>query len=678
MEKSLVVQALGLGVCYYPEQWDETLWRDDLRRMAEHGIHTVRVFEFAWSVVQPSEETWDFSLFDAFLNLAAEEKMNVILCTPTATPPAWLTDAHPEALNRTMDGKVMHHGHRRHTTYNSSVYNAYVNTIVTALAERYGQHPAVIGWQIDNEINCEADEFYSDADHAAFRAYARARFQTLEALNSAIGARFWNQTYSDWNEVYLERWTPNGQGNPHLALLGKQFFSDSAIRFVKMQSDILRKHTKQQFITTNGLFGHLDNHALTQSALDFITYDSYPNFAFGQEADAQDGLKDRRWSMNLSKARALSPNFGVMEQQSGANGWDFRMLAPMPLPGQMRLWTMQSVAHGADYVSFFRWRTAPYGTEIYWHGLNDYDNRPNRRLTELQRIHSEFSLLGEVAGSRFEAKAAVLTDCLNDWDGERDLWHGPMNRRSVEAIFAAAQHTHTPLDFISLSAVSDASVLTKYAVVFYPHAAILADATAALLQYYCAQGGALVMGARTGYKDEYGCCPMRPMPGPASGLCGVAVGEYTLPHPLRPRELDWEGARYTAPDFQETLEAGAGTDIVGRFGGGEAAMTRKPYPGGGAAYYVGCGFTQALAAAMLKELHVSDPYASLVQCPPEVELCARRKGDARYLFLLNYSAREQTVTCAKPLWDMLAGKTQTGAFSLPPFGVTVLRETLSD
>ncbi len=678
MEKSMVMDRLELGVCYYPEHWDESLWRDDLRRMAAHGIHTVRVFEFAWNLVQPENDRYDFSFFDRFLELAAGENMRVILCTPTATPPAWLTEAYPEALNRTRDGKLMHHGHRRHYTYHSPAYNTYVRKLVKAMGKHYGSHPAVIGWQIDNELNCEIDEFYADVDHTAFRAYLRERFRTLDAFNDAIGARFWNQTYSDWSEVHLERHTPHGQGNPHLALLSKAFFSAGAIAFARMQSDILRQYTKNQFITTNGIFGHLDNHTLTQTALDFMMYDSYPNFAYAQQADLdKDGLRDRKWSMQLSRVRALSPNFGVMEQQAGANGWDFSMLSPMPLPGQIRLWTMQSVGHGADYISYFRWRTAPYGTEIYWHGLNDYDNRPNRRLAEVAQIHTEFKRLAEVAGSRYEAKLAVLTDYLNEWDGERDRWHGPMNRESVTAIFAAAQHTHTPLDFINLNAVENADSLARYAVVFYPHAAILTDDTAEILKAYCEQGGTVVMGARTGYKDVYGRCPMRPMPGPASALCGVTVGEYSLAHSLRPLELDWEGTRFAAPGFAETLEPLEETQPIATFAAQQqeeaVAMTCKPYPGGGAAYYVGSGFSEALVTALLHKLRAAQPFEVLVQCPPEVELCVRRKGDTRYLFLLNYTDREQRVEGKTPLINMLSGEELEGRIALPPFGVTVLR-----
>lgn len=418
-EKTMHQAGLSLGVCYYPEHWDESLWPDDLRRMKEAGITRVRVFEFAWNLAEPEDGIYDFSLFDRFLNLAADMGVEVIMCTPTATPPAWLTAAYPEVLNADKDGNVMHHGHRRHYNYNSPVYQAYTRRIVEALGRRYGQHPAIVGWQLDNEINCEINDFYSEADRKAFRAYLRQKFGTLDKLNEAIGARFWNQTYTDWSQVDMERFSPHEHQNPHMRLLELRFISRSAVNYAKLQADTLRPFIGDRFITTNGLFSHLDNFDMVNKALDFITYDSYPNFAYGDEGvnGRHSSLRDRAWSWNLSLARALSPNFGIMEQQSGANGWDFSMLAPMPKPGQMTLWSMQSIAHGADYVSYFRWRTAPYGTEIYWHGLNDYDNRPNRRMAEVTAFGKRVRKLSGLAGSRYEAKVALVADYLNEWDG---------------------------------------------------------------------------------------------------------------------------------------------------------------------------------------------------------------------------------------------------------------------
>jgi beta-galactosidase len=249
MEKSLALDHLTMGVCYYPEHWDESLWENDLDRMLSSGIEVIRVFEFAWSMVEPQEGQFNFSFFDRFLSLATAKGMRVIMCTPTATPPAWLTQDHPEVLNADKQGNLMHHGHRRLYNYSSPVYHVYTEKIVTKLAQRYGDHPAIIGWQIDNEINCEINEFYSDSDRKSFRVYLQQRFVTLEALNDAIGARFWNQSYTDWQQVDMERTTLHNHANPHMALLEKAFFSESAIAYVKLQSDILRMYIGKRFIT---------------------------------------------------------------------------------------------------------------------------------------------------------------------------------------------------------------------------------------------------------------------------------------------------------------------------------------------------------------------------------------------------------------------------------------------
>ncbi len=690
-DKSLNMDKLSLGVCYYPEHWEESLWADDLRRMLEHGIETVRVFEFAWTIAEKEEGIFDFSLFDRFLGLCKEMGMQVIMCTPTATPPAWLTHKYPEVLNADRNGNLYHHGHRRHYNYNSPVYQNLCKRIVLKLSERYGQHPAVIGWQIDNEINCEIDVFYSKSDDDAFRAYLQAHFGTLDALNEAIGARFWNQTYTDWLEVHLERNTLHGSANPHMALLEKRFFSKSARSFVKMQSDIIAQYSNGRFITTNGIFGHLDTHEMTQEGLDFITYDSYPNFGYGAEKELSDhadrGLRDRFWSMHLTRARSISKNFGIMEQQSGPGGWDFRMLQPMPKPGQMWLWTMQSVAHGADYVSYFRWRTCGYGTEIYWHGLNDYSNKPNRRLSELKEIAKEFKSLARVAGSRYEAKVGILHDYLNEWDGERDKWHGPLDNASRRNLFTAAQETHTPVDLVYLrktgSHQTTLEELLPYKVLFYPHATILTQEIAGLLEDYCRAGGVLVLGARTGYKDEYGRCPMMPMPGYAAEICGVEVEDYTFVRPEEPPVyLNWEGTNVLAPIFNDILVPREDGEVLAAYQGGyysgRPALTKKSYMGGGAAYYVGSGFSRELAELFLERLGVSKPYAAEIACPKQVELAMRIKGEKRYCFLLNFSGETQPVQIKGTWLDAAGGTSMEGAHDLPPYGVFVLVNPVID
>ena len=268
---------MTMGVCYYPEQWDPSLWREDLRRMKAVGITVVRVGEFAWSKFEPEEGVFTFDLFDRFLELCIEEQMQVNFGTPTATPPAWLTEKYPEVLNALENGTLLRHGARRHYNYNSEKYRELTVRIVTKLAEHLGAHPAIVGWQIDNELNCETCEFHSEADSVTFRVFLQEKYGTLDELNREWGTVFWNQTYTDWNQIYVPRTVLNEGYNPHLRLDYYRFISWSAIRYCRLQADILRKYIGEDvYITTNGLFNNIDNHQMEKECLDVFTYDSYP------------------------------------------------------------------------------------------------------------------------------------------------------------------------------------------------------------------------------------------------------------------------------------------------------------------------------------------------------------------------------------------------------------------
>ncbi len=684
-EKSLKLDKLTLGVCYYPEHWPQKLWESDLIRMKEHGIEIIRIAEFAWNKFEPQEGVFTYDFFDGFLDLANKHQMKVIFCTPTATPPAWLTHKYPEVLNASQDGTVFRHGLRRHNNYNSERYMDFTKRIVEKIAEHYCPNPAIIGWQIDNELNCETNVFYSEADHSAFRKYMKDKYKTLEALNEAMGTAFWNQTYTSWEELFLPRPTVNGTNNPHIALEEKRFISKSTIAYCKLQADIIRKYApKDQFITTNGIFGHLDSHEMTNSALDFITFDSYPNFAFDTWTDPKKpgNINDRRSSWSLTRTRSISPVFGIMEQQSGAGGWDTRMKQPMPKPGQMRLWAFQSIAHGADFVSFFRWRTCWIGNEIYWHGLNDYSNQPNRRLEELKKIKNDVKLLSPVTGAKYQAKVAFVKDYSNEWDGEQDKWHGPLDEFSDNGWFTAAQLNHVPMDFLYMRNSGTGRTipedLNRYELLVYPHATILTEETAALLRAYVEQGGTLIMGARTGYKDEYGRCPMRPMPGFASDICGVEVSDYTHLSPGDDEEFAvWDGEVIPAPVFNDILQARGGAEVLAAFKGnyydGAPALVANRL-GNGTAYYFGAGFSTETAAAFLRKLGFAETYSSIVELPPQIEIAVRAAEHKEYIFLLNYMPYEMEINVKQPMTDLLSGKTLEGCCKLEKYGVMVLCE----
>lgn len=671
---------LVLGTCYYPEHWDKNLWKEDLERMLSIGIKVIRIGEFAWSKVEPQEGEYNYDFFDSFLDVAAQTKIKIIFGTPTATPPAWLTERYPEVLNCNIDGIPYRHGARRHYNYNSPVYQRFCKNIVEKFASHYAPHPSVIGWQIDNELNCETDVFYSESDTIAFREFLKDKYGSIENLNEAWGTVFWNQTYTSFGEIHVPRTTLHDSTNPHEMLDYTRFISDSVCRFAKMQADIIRKYTKpDDFVTTNGCFNNLDYQRMASESLDFITYDSYPNFAYCLDAyNEADLLKDRKWSRNLTEVRAISPVFGIMEQQSGANGWNTRMEAPTPKPGQLTLWTMQSIAHGADFVSYFRWRTCTIGTEIYWHGILDYSGRENRRFREVRDVFGKLQNMQEIAGAEYTAKAAILKDYDNVWDAQLDVWHGRVEKESQKNLFAAAQLLHTPLDFFYLTDSTTAADLQKYDVLFYPHAVILTKEKIQLLEDYVAQGGTLVMGCRTGYKDNTGKCIMDYLPGLASELTGTDIPEYSFVAPDDGKILfNWGGKKAEASVFNDLLSpVGEHAEVLAAYEGsyysGEPALICNTF-GKGKAYYFGGAFALDTAKLFLRQLDLAEPYSDIIDVPECCEIAVRQKENTLYLFVLNYSAQPVNIQMKRPLFNLLSQDEEEGTVELEKYGVKVFR-----
>lgn len=677
-KKALSADRLRLGACYYPEQWPHEIWDEDFKRMAEMGLSIVRMGEFAWSVMEPSEGQFTFEFFTRAMDAAHEHGIKVILGTPTATPPAWLTHKYPEVLNATREGVVFRHGQRRHYNYSAPIYRELSERIAGKMAEAYHEHPALVGWQIDNELNCEVSVFYSDADQTAFRRWLKARYGNLDELNRAWGALFWNQTYSDWEQIRLTSPAPSYSPNPHQALDEKRFISDSAISFAKLQADAIRRVDRKHFITTQGPFPNIDFHRLTGEALDFLSFDSYPSFAYIDPEPGGDALLDRANGLQLSMIRDASPNFCVMEQQSGPGGWVNRIEQPTPRPGQLRLWTFQSIAHGADLLLYYRWRTAPFGTEIYWHGINDHHNVPNRRCEEAQRVCEEAARLEGLAGSTYKAEVGILRDYDNEWDGDLDTWHGPYDAQSVKAWFGALQRRHVPLDIVYIDQGLTAKELLRYHCLIYPHPAILSDETALILREYADQGGTIVFGCRTGYKDRRGHCPMRPYPGPVADLCGVTVQEFTrVPKGQQVKLHLMDVGSLDSGPFNEVLQPN-GSTVLGRFGEGAGHYAGSPAVvwnawGMGSAYYFGGVFTQATAGAIADRIGLESPLRNLVMPPPDVELAIREKDGERFVFLLNYATTDQVVDLRRPLHDLLSDTDVAGRVAIEPYGVIVFK-----
>ncbi len=681
MEQRYKWKKLELGVCYYPEHWSESLWESDLERMRECGICTIRIGEFAWTMMEPEEGEYDFSFFKRFLDLASKLDMKVIFGTPTAAPPVWLTMKYPEVLNCNIQGIPYSHGARRHYNYNSPVYQTLCKRIVEKLGENIGNHPAIIGWQIDNELNCETDEFYSESDSIAFRKFLKARYGSLEALNEAWGTVFWNQIYTQWEQVFVPRQTIYNAKNPHQVLDYKRFISESAILFCKIQCDALREFIPEGvFITTNGILLTLDSHQLMDECLDVFSFDSYPNFEYCLSEDPKNAIDliDRKWTNKLAMTRAICPHFAIMEQQVGAHGSSMRMESPAPKPGQMMLWAMQSIAHGADFISFFRWRTCPMGSEIYWHGILDYDNRDNRKVQEIKKLAERIHKIEDIANTKFAAEIGYVKDYDNVLDCDVDSWHSRFDKPSMREISVASQLAHAPLDYIYLWDKVSLEELTKYKVLFYPHAMILTKERVELLTQYVEQGGVLILGCRTGLKDETGKFPMMQAPGLLRELAGVGVTDYTFVGPYDETvTAEWNGTKMNMPVFNDILEIQKqDVKVLARYCNnyysGETAMTEREVKLG-KIIYVASTFEREMVTMLLQYIEVNEPYGLYINLPEECELVVREKDGVKYFIVLNYAHHESIIQLRENMIDCDTGEVTIGEIVLKEFETKVYR-----
>ncbi|HZG67384.1 MAG TPA: beta-galactosidase, partial [Herpetosiphonaceae bacterium] len=332
-----------LGTAWYPEHWEETRWGRDLELMREAGFTMVRVAEFAWSRMEPEEGRFDLDWLERAIDQAAALGIDTVVGTPTAAPPAWLTQRYPETLALRKDGRRASHGMRCHYSPTSPRYREFCRRIADEMARRFGEHPHVLGWQIDNEYNAVS---YDDEARQQFQEWLREQYGTLQNLNDHWTTSYWSQEYSDWSQIPF----PIGNHNPGLVLAFRRFVTHVYRTFQLDQIAAIRRHAApHQWITHNfmGWFDAYDHYELTAD-LDFASWDNYVGTGHldyldnGAAHDLTRGFKRK--------------NFWLMETQPGNVNWSTVNNALDR--GEVRAMAWHAVGHGADCVSYWQWRSA--------------------------------------------------------------------------------------------------------------------------------------------------------------------------------------------------------------------------------------------------------------------------------------------------------------------------------
>jgi len=411
-----------LGVCYYPEHWEQSVWAQDAQRMVETGIKVVRIGEFAWSRIEPVSGEYDFEWLDQAIDTLANAGLEVVLGTPTATPPKWLVDRFPTILAVDENGDVRGFGSRRHYCFSSPEYRVECKRIVTVLAERYGEHPAITGWQTDNEYGCHDTIFsYSPAARIAFQQWCEQQYTTIDALNTAWGNVFWSMEYQSFDQIEL----PVGavtELSPAHQLSFWRFSSDQVASFNKLQTDLLRQYAPGRALIHNYMGNFLSfDHFDVAKDLDIASWDNYPlGFLDRDGTDIEDLKKWYRTGhpdssgMHHDLYRAVgNGRWWVMEQQPGPVNWAPHN--PSPLAGMVRLWGWEAIAHGAEVVSYFRWRQAPFAQEQNHAGLMLPDGSPDTAAVEVTQLSTELVALQPLlAAPTPPASVAIVFDYVGN------------------------------------------------------------------------------------------------------------------------------------------------------------------------------------------------------------------------------------------------------------------------
>lgn len=653
-----------MGVDYYPEHWDPHLWEQDAKLMTDSGVRIVRVGEFAWSRMEPADGQFEWSWLDQVLDTLHRNGLQVVIGTPTMTPPRWLIDKCPDILPVLPSGQLYHEGVRGHRCYNSPSMRTYSARIVQKLSERYVRHPAVIGWQTDNEFSFT--DCQCTACSEAFREWVRTRYNTLEQLNQAWGTVVWSGEYSDWEQV-----TPPYGGspfqNPSFLLDYSRFQSDSIVAFQTMQIEIIRHNCPDHFVTHNfhSYPQKADQYKIGQD-LDFASFDYYPNPSPNKTDTAP-----YSGALSLDLTRGIKRrNFWIMEQLSGPPGCWFPMWRT-PQPGFLRAYSWQTIARGADAVVHFRWRSATIGAEQFWHGLIDHSNVPGRRFKEFQQLCTEVNSLGErLQGSTLQNEVAILHshDQLNalriqpqaeglEYYENIKVWHRALTKWGI-----------------STDVIHSSEALDGYKIIIAPHLYLLDENTAERLQAFAADGGILVLTHRTGVKNDNNRCVMASLPGMLSACSGVRVTEYDPVGGDQIQIRDEKGNIYTASQWADVLELDTAQAIAvyaDQFYAESAAVTQNNW-GKGAVYYVATQPDEAYLSQLLQTIAEQCGLSEIHSLPDGVQVTTRSGPNGTFRFILNLSPESVSIPLQASYTSALDGTIQGTRLELGPYDIEIL------
>ena len=658
--------AILLGTDWYPEQWPESSWEEDLRLMEGAHIKVVRIAEFAWSRMEPSEGHYDFDWLERAINLAAKHDIVSVLGTPTAAPPAWLTKKYPDTLRVEESGQRAVHGIRAHGSVSSPRYREFCRHIGEQMAMRFGHNPNVVGWQIDNEYGY-ARMSYDDESLGFFQSWLKNKYKSLDQLNQHWTTSYWSQTYDAWSEIPSLRQDREYQ-NPGLRLDWNRFVTATWAAYQQNQIDAIRQHADaRQSITGNfmGFFEGFDHYIISQP-LTFASWDDY--VGTGHVNPVGNGL-----THDLVRGFKRA-NFWVIETQPGAVNW--AEVNNFLNRGEVRAMAWQAVGHGADEVGYWQWRSALNGQEQYHGTLVGPDGTPVPLYEEVRQIGEEFAKVeSNLRGTTPVSQVALL----NSYDSR---WAIDFQRHTTKYDqVSLLRDYYRYLDPLaqSIDVVSPDAPLQEYKLVVAPSLNVIPKDIAQHLLEYVRNGGHLVLGPRSGMKDEFNALLPQRQPGFLADPLGGRVEQYYALEKDFPVSGTWGKGQVNIWAEQLKVSA-ADTQVLMRYGKSNGWLDDQPAGitrtyGRGRITYVGTILDDTLMAAATKWMVEKSGVKPVFGPIPEgVEVC-RRVGPGKQIFILiNFAQESRHVTLPHPMRLLFEDKDNI-AIDLPAYGVAVLLDS---
>ena len=625
------MNGLAYGGDYNPEQWNEAVWLEDMRLMREAHVNLVTVGVFSWSVLQPRADAFDFGWLDRVLDLLHEHEISVDLATATASPPPWLTHAHPEILAVTYDGVRLAPGSRQNYCPSSPAFRQACAELVRTLAERYGKHPAVVMWHVGNEYGCHVPACWCDQSARSFRDWLRQRYGSLDALNKAWTTAFWSQQYSVWAEVLPPRQT-SARHNVTQLLDFQRFSSDALLQCYEAERAILAELTPEIPVTTNfmGFYKPVDYWKWAQK-VSFVSNDSYP------EPDNPESPMKEAMAADLMRSLRGGQPWLLMEQTTRRTVHCVVNVAKTP--GQLRVGSYQALARGSDGVMFFQWRQSKGGAELMQSAMVP------QGAPELSTIWEDVVLLGrelaelsDLHETRVEASVAIVFDWHSWWALEQPGQPSSLVRQLelVERYYRPLYERNIAVDFVRPD-----GDLFSYRVVLVPNLFLVTETAAGNLSQYVRSGGTVLISFFSGIVDENDQIWLGGYPAPFREMLGVEVEDW---RPL-PREsligVSADGSVSEADLWSELVIPRAARSTATFIGGvldGRPAVTENAY-GDGKAIYVATRLDRQATAALVNRICAEAGVVPVAETEPGVE--AVRRGP--YLFLLDHGAGQVTV-----------------------------------